>query len=62
MKTAKHTQTQTRAYTKADPDRPLTPAEYQQGLNGLALFYLTCLIPIVLGVALCALFTPTRKR
>ena len=61
MKTAKHT-TASRAYTKADADRPLTPAEYQQGLNGLALFYLSCLIPIVLGVALCALFTPTRKR
>lgn len=62
MKTAKHTQTQTRAYTKADPNRPMSPADYQQGLCGIGLFYLTCLIPVVMGVALCALFTPSRKR
>jgi hypothetical protein len=39
----------------------ISQADYSQGCYGLTLFFLTILIPVILGVSLCALFTPKRK-
>lgn len=53
--------TTTPANHRAAYDKPLTSQEYSQGIDGLVLFFLTILIPIVLGVSLCSLFTSKRK-
>jgi hypothetical protein len=39
----------------------MSQADYEQGCYGIALFFLTLLIPVILGVSLCSLFTPNRK-
>jgi hypothetical protein len=43
-------------------DKPLSPADYEKGCYGLALFFLTLLIPVVLGASLCSLFTTKRSK
>lgn len=53
--------TATPANHRAAYDKPLTQADYEQGCYGLALFFLTILIPVILGVSLCHLFTSKRK-
>ena len=53
--------TTTPANHRAAYDKPLSPQDYSQGIDGLVLFFLTILIPIVLGISLCALFTSKRK-
>ena len=55
------THTTTPANHRAAYDKPLTQADYEQGCYGLALFFLTILIPVILGVSLCQLFTSKRK-
>ena len=42
-------------------EQPMSQADYEQGCYGIALFFLTLLIPVILGVSLCSLFTPNRK-
>lgn len=53
--------TTTPANHRASYDKPLTSQDYSQGIDGLVLFFLTLLIPVVLGVSLCSLFTSKRK-
>ena len=53
--------TTTPANHRAAYDKPLTQADYEQGCYGLALFFLTILIPVILGVSLCQLFTSKQK-
>jgi len=53
--------TTTPANHRAAYDQPLTQADFNQGCYGIALFFLTILIPVVLGVSLCSLFTSKRK-
>jgi len=55
------THTTTPANHRAAYDKPLSQADYEQGCYGIALFFLTLLIPVILGVSLCSLFTPNRK-
>ena len=55
------THTTTPANHRAAYDKPISQADYEQGCYGIALFFLTILIPVILGVSLCALFTPKRK-
>lgn len=43
-------------------EQPMSQADYEQGCYGLALFFLTILIPIVLGISLCHLFTGGRSK
>jgi hypothetical protein len=54
--------TTTPANHRAAYDKPLSPADYEQGCYGIALFFLTILIPVILGVSLCSLFTSKRSR
>jgi len=53
--------TTTPANYRAAYDKPLTSQDYSQGIDGLVLFFLTLLIPVVLGVSLCQLFTSKQK-
>lgn len=53
--------TTTPANYRAAYDKPISQADYDQGCYGIALFFLTILIPVILGVSLCALFTTKRK-
>lgn len=55
------THTTTPANHRAAYDKPISQADYDQGCYGIALFFLTILIPVILGVSLSALFTPKRK-
>lgn len=54
--------TTTPANHRAAYDKPLTPADYEQGCYGIALFFLTILIPVVIGISLCSLFTGNRSK
>lgn len=54
--------TTTPANHRAAYDKPLTPADYEKGCYGLALFFLTLLIPVVLGISLGSLFTGKRSN